>query len=94
MRKPTQKDKVRSKLNRDGFIENFWAMDNIPTIRLGAIIHELKKEGMDIGGDYLPGTKNFRYALAGGPKPRMRTEIIERDGIRYARLVPVEHTPN
>lgn len=66
----TQKDRVRRKLEVDGFIDNFWCIEQKVSIRLGAIIHDLRQEGMEIDGGYIEGTKNFRYELT-NRKPRI-----------------------
>jgi len=85
--KNTQKFKVKAKLLNDGEIDNFWAMANVKTIRLGSIIHDLRKEGMEIDGDYLPGTKNYRYVLRGGPRKKVSYQMEIRDGRPIAVMV-------
>lgn len=60
----TQKEKIRFYLLKDGKINNFFCLENKLTIRLGAIIHELRKEGMPIEGAYIGDTKNYQYTLA------------------------------
>ncbi len=46
----SQKTRVRDILLKHKAISRNWAIDNRLTIRLGAIIHELIKEGMIIEG--------------------------------------------
>lgn len=69
--KPTQKEVVRGILENQGYITNFFAMDNRITIRLGAIICELRKEGYFIEGDFIEtkgSLKNYKYTLISKPK--------------------------
>lgn len=40
----TQKQKVINRLREVGYVDNFWAIQNY-MLRLGAIIHDLTKEG-------------------------------------------------
>lgn len=47
MAKQNQKDIVIEKLEAEGFISNVWAFHNY-ILRLGAIIHGLRKDGWDI----------------------------------------------
>jgi len=49
MAEQTQKERVIEKLNRDGQVDNFWAINNY-ILRLGAIIFELKREGRKFNG--------------------------------------------
>lgn len=60
----TQKDKILKKLNESGMIDNFWAIRN-GVLRLGARIHDLKREGFLFTEKYGEGTnrKNFYYFL-------------------------------
>jgi len=41
----SQRERVLEKLNRDGYVDNFWAIEHY-ILRLGAIICDLSKEGM------------------------------------------------
>lgn len=67
--KKTQKQVVLEKLEKEGEVTNFWAFNNY-ILRLGAIIHELRKEGKQIITKYdgRSGHKNCRYILVGEPK--------------------------
>jgi len=49
MAEQTQKERVIEKLNRDGQVDNFWAINNF-ILRLGAVIFELKREGREFKG--------------------------------------------
>jgi len=42
--KLSQKQRVINRINEVGYVDNFWAINNY-ILRLGAIIHELTKEG-------------------------------------------------
>jgi hypothetical protein len=56
-------------LKEVGFVDNFWAIDNRISVRLGAIIFTLKSEGWIFDDDksgFLDGTKNWRYLLKVG----------------------------
>lgn len=83
----TQKQKVRSKLLEDGEITNHWCIEQKLTTRLGAIIHILRLEGMEIEGGFIEGSKNFRYYLPSGPKKKLVPEVVFRDGQRFVRMV-------
>lgn len=68
---PTQKEVVRGILENQGYITNFFAMDNRITIRLGAIIYALKKDGYVIDGEFIEtkgSLKNYKYTLVSKPK--------------------------
>lgn len=61
-----QKQVVLKRLQRYGRIANYWAVHNY-ILRLGAIIHTLRKEGYTITGEYskIKGQKkNYIYKLA------------------------------
>lgn len=47
----SQQERVLEKLNRDGEVNNFWAIEHY-ILRLGAIIHQLSKEGMQFKRAY------------------------------------------
>lgn len=67
----TNKAKIEAKLRKDGYVDNFWCIDNRITTRLGAVVHVLREEGWAFDeerGGYLPGTKNWRYYLVDAPK--------------------------
>lgn len=69
MNKKSQKEKVIQKLFETREVDNFWAISNY-ILRLGAIIHELKKEGWEFhtgfgkkfGYDY-KNNKNYYYIV-------------------------------
>ncbi len=56
----TQREKVVEKLEADGHVSNFWAIENY-ILRLGAIICQLRKDGMFFRSEYQEGTKNYTY---------------------------------
>lgn len=60
--KKTQKDVVIARLNRYGYVNNFWAFHHY-ILRLGAIICELTKEGWVFSRTYGTGKnkKNYYY---------------------------------
>lgn len=49
--KKTQEQIVKETLAHNGYVTNFWAIQNY-ILRLGAIIHELRKQGIDITSAY------------------------------------------
>lgn len=51
MNKITQTQKVLSRLEQVGYVDNFWAIDNY-ILRLGAIIHKIRQSGVKIEGAY------------------------------------------
>ena len=63
-RKSTQKEVVRARIERIGVVHNFWAFNNY-ILRLGAIIFELRREGMKLEGSFGTGKnkKNYYYRL-------------------------------
>ena len=63
----TQKEKVLDRIKEIGYVDNFWAIQNY-MLRLGAIIHQLSKEGIEFErkfgkelGKDRPLWKNFYY---------------------------------
>ena len=59
-----QKDKVIARIKEVGYVDNFWSISTKTSLRLGAIIFELKQEGWDFHGEfrYTNGSeKNFHY---------------------------------
>lgn len=68
----TQKDKVIAKLNLDGHVSNFWAIDNY-MLRLGAIIHDLKRDGWEFETSWGEGSerKNFYYKVTKKPELKL-----------------------
>lgn len=60
----TQKQRVIEKLLEKGKVDNFWAFHNY-ILRLGAIICELRQQGIEITTHYknIKGHKNCIYEL-------------------------------
>lgn len=46
-----QKEKVKKRIEEVGFVDNFWAIENY-ILRLGAIVYELRKEGINLSGAF------------------------------------------
>ena len=88
MKSLTQEEIVWKKLRDDGEVTNLWAFEN-HILRLGAIIKKLRDKGREIEGDYIPGTKNWRYTidLEKQPKRIKYVKFIEVDGQRVAQPV-------
>lgn len=63
MKKKTQKERVLARIRETGFVDNFWAFHNY-ILRLGAIMCQLKKEGLVFEG-------KFGYELKKPTKLRM-----------------------
>lgn len=66
----THKAEVEKRLRETGAVDNFWAFNNRVTLRLGAVIHVLKREGWVFDEEksgYIPDTKNWRYVLVSAP---------------------------
>lgn len=71
----TNKDRIIKRLRETGAVDNFWAVNNKVSLRLGAVIHVLKQEGWNFtNGGYIPGTKNWEYRVIESPKEKQ--EII------------------
>jgi ribosomal protein S8 len=68
------KGKVLKVLREQGYITNFDCVEGkhgFKTLRLGAVIHQLKDEGyieLDEKSGYIGDTKNWRYILKSKPK--------------------------
>jgi hypothetical protein len=65
----TQETKVKNRLEEVGYVDNFWAIQNY-ILRLGAIVHGLRKDGMKLTGAFgkemgkdRPLWKNYYYTL-------------------------------
>jgi len=60
----TQKEKVKAQLNAQGYVTRNWALQNYIT-RLGAIMCDLKKEGISFTGDFEKhsGIQDYYYRL-------------------------------
>lgn len=56
---------VKNKLIKDGFVTNWECIDKRITTRLGSIICNLRQAGWEIDGDFIDGTKNFKYTYKG-----------------------------
>ena len=63
----TQLQRVKERITEVGYVDNFWAISNY-ILRLGAIIHELRRDGMILNGAFgkelgyeRPLWKNFYY---------------------------------
>lgn len=77
----TKKQQIKDKLNRDGFVDNLWSIQNKVSARLASIIFELKKDGYVFDEEYsgfLPGTKNWCYYLSKKPV-KLRIRLVERN---------------
>jgi len=46
-----QKERVKNRIEEVGYVDNFWAIQNY-ILRLGAIIHDLRQEGMKLDGAF------------------------------------------
>ena len=70
----TQEEKVIEKLELDGFVSNFWAIDNY-MLRLASIISMLKKKGWEFRSEYGDDRekKNYYYYLVKRPEPEQLT---------------------
>lgn len=84
----TTKQKIVNKLRSDGYIDNFYCIEQKITTRLSAFINVLRDEKWEIDGRYIPGTKNFRYTLR-KKTPKFRWIEVERDGVRYSKQVVI-----
>lgn len=83
------KKRILEKLKKDGYIDNFWCIDNKVSTRLSSTIHLLRKQGMkfdDAKCKYLPGTKNFRYYLL-EPVQKYKWVDYEVNGERLSKRV-------
>lgn len=61
----TQKEIIKNRLEEVGYVDNYWSIENKVSLRLGAIIHILKKEGYEFK-PYWVG-KNYHYKLLSRP---------------------------
>jgi len=75
----TQKQRVIDELREFGVVDNFWAIHNY-ILRLGAIIHGLRKEGWLFNGMFGEGKnkKNYYYYLVEEPKPKQFSLWMKR----------------
>jgi helix-turn-helix protein len=66
----TQEEKVIEKLNLDGFVSNFWAINEY-ILRLGSVINNLKNKGWVFRTEWGEGQerKNYYYYLVKKPDP-------------------------
>ena len=67
--KKTQLQIVRERLEKYGYVDNFWAIKNY-ILRLGAVVYDLRQEGLEIEGAFgkalgkkRPNWKNYYYLL-------------------------------
>lgn len=84
--------KIEDKLKQDGYVDNFWCIDNKITTRLGAVIFVLKERGYEFDeaqSGFVRGTKNWRYYLVGGPVP-IPAKLVPVMGPNGVRMVPEE----
>lgn len=68
--KQTTKALIERILREEGYIDNFFCIDEKITTRLGAVIHNLRNEGWyfdDEKSGYIGETKNWRYVLKSAP---------------------------
>lgn len=88
--KLTQEAKVINQLKQYGYVTNVWAFQH-QILRLGAIIKKLRDKGYKIDGDYISGTKNWRYELIETAKKKIYIYDLGEDGVRRPRevMVPV-----
>ena len=73
----TQEQRVIEHLNNYGEVDNFWAIENY-ILRLGAIIHSLRKKGYQINGRFGKERgyekkywKNYYYILSNKEQKRL-----------------------
>lgn len=68
----TQKQRVIEKLLEKGKVDNFWAFNNY-ILRLGAIIWNLRQQGIEITTHYknIKGHKNCIYELVDGSRKQL-----------------------
>lgn len=60
----TQKEQVIDRILTVGYVDNFWCFNNRVSLRLGAIIFTLQKEGWVFRGEYQTtngSDKNYHY---------------------------------
>lgn len=69
MEQKSQTDRIAEILERDGQIDNFTAIHQRISLRLGARIWDLRARGYRITTDELP-DKNTVYHLVAGPRPK------------------------
>lgn len=88
----TQREKVLEKIKSEGFVDNFWALDNY-ILRLGAIIYQLSKEGMEFRrvfgkelGKDRPQWKNFYYIYQ-KPEPIIPPKVAEEKPVEQNKLL-------
>jgi len=85
--KVTQKQKIIERFKQDGFVTNFWAIDNY-ILRLASIISMLRKEGWNIKTEYkgVKGHKNCKYHLLEIPTRTVKRPVFNDD--RSVMLIP------
>lgn len=86
MKKPTYADRVCAVIKRDGYITNFYALNEMRILRLAAIVHQLRSDGRitidETASGFISKTKNYRYVAkvleAGAAKPVAETSKPEQ----------------
>ena len=75
----TQKQVIISKLKEQGYVDNFWCVNNY-ILRLGAIICDLKKEGWEFRGKFGDNAhrKNFYYYVLKQPGEQSVHESVNQ----------------
>lgn len=94
-RKPTQLQKLR-RLLEDGkphstpeIQETVYGSTHLGTARIASRVHDLRAAGLDVQGwKDADNPAIFWYQANCKPKVRMVPKFIEKDGVRYVRMVP------
>lgn len=75
MPQKSQKERVIDKLNQDGSVDNFWAINNY-VLRLAAVIASLRKDGWEFRGEWGEGhhRKNWYYRVTRKPSDKPLTQ--------------------
>lgn len=79
----TQKKRIEKILRQQGYIDNFYCIENKITLRLASVIATLVKQGWQFDeqkSGFIRGTKNWRYVVQGAA-PRDKDEFIR--GVGY-----------
>ena len=83
MKKKTQKERIISKLIKDGYVTRNEALKNYIS-RLSALIFSLEKEGWKFSAKDMP-DGDYKYEVIENPiKPVLKPSIIMVDGIAKA----------
>lgn len=86
--KKTQRQKVEDILKVEGKVSNFHALETRLTIRLGAIIHNLRQDGWDIETE-MHGSECV-YVLKGQPTRTVMRPVFLENGM--VKLVPKQES--